>query len=227
MSTSWTYERVLITLTSCLPLCVCVFVCQMELETWLCPAACQPDDIILIDSPTKTHMITRKPHFFAIVSYNYLTKLEDLLLNKKYKMIIVDESHFLKNGKAKRTKSMTSIAGSAARVLLLTGTPALSRPYELFTQLHMIAPMSWHSENHFCRRYCQGKGTSTTTRGGTGSWGGEGKVGASHTAELHAMLFGTIMIRRLKKDTLTQLPPKLRHIVRVGVEDEEKRTELT
>jgi SWI/SNF-related matrix-associated actin-dependent regulator 1 of chromatin subfamily A len=195
----------------------------MELETWLCPDVCAPDDIVLIDSPSTVDIIPNKPHQFAILSYNYLTKLEDILCAKKYRMIIVDVSHYLKNGKAKRTKSMNSIVENAARVVLLTGTPALSRPYELFTQLHLIAPMSWHSEQHFCRRYCQGRGTGT----GSGSWGGETKAGASHTEELHAMLFGTIMIRRLKKDMLTALPPKTRHIVRVDVQDEEQKEILS
>ena len=45
------------------------------------------------------------------------------------------------------------------------------------------------------------------------------QMGASHCAELHATLFGTIMIRRLKKDMLTELPAKTRHLVRVDVLD--------
>ena len=192
----------------------------MELETWLSPEVCSPQDIVIIDSPAKTHALLHTSHKFAILSYNYLTKLEEILGVKKYKMIIVDESHFLKNGKAKRTRSMNAIVESAARVLLLTGTPALSRPYELFTQLHLIAPMSWNSETDFCRRYCRGRGP------GSGSWGAESKVGASNTAELHAMLFGTIMIRRLKKDTLTELPPKSRHLVKVEVMNEDLQDEL-
>lgn len=194
----------------------------MELETWLCPDACTPADIVIFDSPSKAARMLHDPHKFAILSYAYLTKFEDILCMKKYRMVIVDESHLLKNGKAKRTKSMNEIVENAPRVVLLTGTPALSRPYELYTQLHIIAPISWHSEQSFCKRYCQGKGTGT----GRSSWGGEGKIGASHTEELHAMLFGTIMIRRLKKDMLTELPPKTRHIVRVDVVDKDKQEEL-
>lgn len=96
---------------------------QMELDNWLCTkeggdGACSPDEIVLIDSPAKTSIILNRPHQFAILSYHYLTKLEGILCAKKYKMIIIDESHFLKNGKAKRTKSMKVIAESAPRVTL-------------------------------------------------------------------------------------------------------------
>jgi hypothetical protein len=54
---------------------------------------------------------------------------------------------------------------------------------------------------------------------GKASYGGD-KKGASNTEELKAILFGTLMISRLKKNILTQLPPKRRHVVAVTVTDE-------
>lgn len=44
----------------------------------------------------------------------------------------------LKNAKAKVTEVALKLAAAAKRVVLLSGTPALSRPLELFTQLQMI-----------------------------------------------------------------------------------------
>ena len=41
----------------------------------------------------------------------------------------------------------------AARVLLLSGTPALSRPLELFTQLHALSPRVWPDLKSFAARY--------------------------------------------------------------------------
>ena len=38
-------------------------------------------------------------------------------------------------------------------------------------------------------------------------------AGCSHADELHALIAGLVMIRRLKKDVLTQLPPKRREQV--------------
>jgi SNF2 family DNA or RNA helicase len=48
--------------------------------------------------------------------------------------VVCDESHFLKTSSAKRTKATLPILAAARRRLLLTGTPALSRPAELYTQ---------------------------------------------------------------------------------------------
>jgi SWI/SNF-related matrix-associated actin-dependent regulator 1 of chromatin subfamily A len=132
--------------------------------------------------------------------------------------VIADESHYLKNAKALRTKTLLPIIQTCEKVLLLTGTPALSRPYELFNQLHIISPQIWNNEKEFCKRYC----ASNRKRKG---FNAEQK-GASNMQELHAILSGTIMIRRLKKVVLSQLPPKLRHIIMVDIPDETERLRL-
>lgn len=41
-------------------------------------------------------------------------------------MVIADESHYLKNADAKRTKSVVPILQNAKRAILLTGTATLS-----------------------------------------------------------------------------------------------------
>ena len=44
---------------------------------------------------------------------------------------------------------------TAKRVVLLTGTPALSRPKELFSQLTALAPSAKLKMKDFGERYCQ------------------------------------------------------------------------
>lgn len=46
----------------------------------------------------------------------------------KFKVIICDESHYLKNLQAKRTTAIVPLLKAARRVVLLSGTPALVRP---------------------------------------------------------------------------------------------------
>lgn len=55
-----------------------------------------------------------------------------------FKCAIVDESHMLKNSKTKRTKSLTPILKETNRLVLLSGTPALARPAELWPQLNLL-----------------------------------------------------------------------------------------
>lgn len=95
--------------------------------------------------------------------------MESALAARKYQIIIADESHYLKNSRAIRTKILVPILQMAERVLLLTGTPALSRsfnllsylpdrPFELFNQLQILDKLTWYDEKEFCKRYCSGSG---------------------------------------------------------------------
>ena len=90
-----------------------------------------------------------------VVSYNLMDKFVDELHG--FKVIIADESHYLKNRKAKRTKASLPLLKAAKRVILCTGTPALSRPAELFTQLSIVAPSTFTSFRQFAERYCDAK----------------------------------------------------------------------
>jgi hypothetical protein len=51
-----------------------------------------------------------------------------------------DESHNLKSIKTQRTKAALEIISNSKRCVLLSGTPALSRPSELFPQVKALQP---------------------------------------------------------------------------------------
>lgn len=97
----------------------------------------------------------------------------------------------------------TELGKKATRVILLSGTPALSRPIELLTQIQIVNPVIFPRFMEFAMRYCDGR---------QGRWNFEAK-GATNTNELSAILEKTIMIRRLKKDVLNDLPDKRREII--------------
>ncbi len=54
-----------------------------------------------------------------------------------------------------RTQETVPLLKAAKRVVLLTGTPALSRPKELFSQLTALAPSAKLKMKDFGERYCQ------------------------------------------------------------------------
>ena len=136
---------------------------------------------------------------FAIVPYSLVGKMAKGLAQKRFQVVVCDESHFLKDSKAQRTKAVVPLLKHAKRALCLTGTPALSRPVEIFSQAEALRPMVFTSFGEFAARYCAGSRF--------------GWQGSSNAEELHAVLSRLIMIRRLKKDVLTQLPAKSRERV--------------
>ena len=64
----------------------------------------------------------------------------------------------MKNIKTARSKAALAIVKNAPRVILLSGTPALSRPAELYTQVKAVRPNLFPAHFHdFGVRYCDGK----------------------------------------------------------------------
>ncbi|XP_065666233.1 SWI/SNF-related matrix-associated actin-dependent regulator of chromatin subfamily A-like protein 1 isoform X4 [Hydra vulgaris] len=114
-----------------------------------------------------------------------------------------DESHFLKSHNASRTKNILPLLQASKHVILLSGTPALSRPKELFTQISALDQKLFGSFHSFRLRYCDAKETKY----------GWDDNGCSNSEELSAVLSSTIMIRRMKSEVLNQLPEKQRQII--------------
>ncbi len=137
----------------------------------------------------------------CVVSYDMLHALQ--IPSGLFNIVVCDESHYVKSRKTKRTKATTPVVKSARFALLMTGTPALNRPIELFSQLLMLRPSYVKNYTSYATRYCNGKQTPF----------GFDDRGSSNSHELHWILKKGFMVRRLKRDVLTQLPPKTRHTV--------------
>lgn len=138
-----------------------------------------------------------------ISSYDILTRNIDEISMNNFKMVIADECHLLKNNKAARTKAAFKLIQNTARVILLSGTPALSRPAELFSQIQAIDPKLFSSFHDFGMRYCDGKENRF----------GMDYSGYSNMDELRLLLEEKILIRREKKDVIQELPSKMREMV--------------
>jgi SWI/SNF-related matrix-associated actin-dependent regulator of chromatin subfamily A-like protein 1 len=133
------------------------------------------------------------------------------------KVVVADESHFLKSYKASRTRAVLPILQRANRVILLTGTPALSRPAELYSQIQALDKSLFHHFPEFGDRYCGPKEV------GGYNFRHRDYSGATNLRELHLLLENTCMIRRLKDDVLTELPKKTREKIRVVIMPKHKQ----
>ena len=172
----------------------------------------EPKEQMKLLSESEIHVVNRSKDDLVpsgvrvvICSYGLAPALAEQgkLYPGQFKCAIVDESHMLKNSKTKRTKALMPILRATSRCILLSGTPALARPIELWPQLHILGTESeddsWMKNEHeFLNKY--GK-----------------EANALQNAELHAMLTSSVMIRRLKADILKTMPPKIREKAKVNI----------
>eukprot|EP00051_Salpingoeca_urceolata_P018895 m.269365 g.269365 ORF g.269365 m.269365 type:complete len:1204 (+) comp19302_c0_seq2:210-3821(+) len=177
-----------------------------ELEKWL--PSIDPAEFHLVRSGQDTVPIGKAK--ISLVTYGLLNqpKLLECISKQRFACVILDESHYIKGRNTKRTKALVPIVQQATHAMLLTGTPALGRPEELFCQLDALCPKKFGSFTDFTKRYCDAH------RDHFGRWNTKG---SSNLPELHQRLSSTVMIRRLKKDVLKQLPAKRRQRIAVDV----------
>lgn len=166
---------------------------RKELNVWLIRK--MSIDIISSNSqPSKADIL--------IINYDILSssKLE-WVRKQKFDLIVADEAHYVKNEKAKRSAAFYAMAEKVNRKLMLTGTPILNRPVELF---HIIKCLGFKMDYWaYVRRYCNAVKESH----------GWNLKGASNLEELQVRLRQSIMVRRQKADVLHELPPKRRQII--------------
>ncbi|KAL1267382.1 hypothetical protein QQF64_032745 [Cirrhinus molitorella] len=149
-----------------------------------------------------------------IISYDLLNRMDKKQPSSPFSVIIMDESHFLKNMKTARCRAALPLLKTAKRVILLSGTPAMSRPAELYTQILAVRPSLFPRFHDFGTRYCDANQLP---------WGWD-YSGSSNLGELKLLLEESLMLRRLKSEVLSQLPAKQRKVVTVTTDGINSRT---
>jgi SWI/SNF-related matrix-associated actin-dependent regulator of chromatin subfamily A-like protein 1 len=136
--------------------------------------------------------------FFKIVNYASFQKIaeRDQGLLADVESVILDESHYIKNYKAKRTIAIGEHLRETEYKLILSGTALKNRPVELFSQIEFIKKGLFTFVG-FTQRYCDSQRTKY----------GWDNSGSSNLEELHSKL-SLFTIRRTKAQVL-DLPPKI------------------
>jgi superfamily II DNA or RNA helicase len=124
----------------------------------------------------------------AAINYEILEKFMPAIKAAGFDLLIVDESHRMKNPKAKLTKHIQSIAKDIAHKILLSGTALKNKREELFTQLQLVKP----------------------------GFVGQNELRSGMIGSLHHKL-AQIYLARKKKDVVADMPPKLKQAVELDV----------
>ena len=69
--------------------------------------------------------------------------------------VVADESHYLKNPSAHRTRAVKRLAKGAGAFIGLSGTPITHHPGDLHPTLACLEPGAWPSRERMVNRYCQ------------------------------------------------------------------------
>lgn len=113
--------------------------------------------------------------------------------------------HNCKNRNARRTKAVVALCRLSRYCLLLSGTPMLNRPIELWCQLEALN-FSLGNYWAYAKKYC------AAFRGKFG-WD---VTGSSNLGDLNQKLLANVMVRKRKSEVLTELPDKRRVRISVG-----------
>ena len=125
------------------------FTWRDELLNWL--PSLRPADIQLFKKGSES--LNMESCIF-IMSYDLATRRWNDLQQKQFRAIIADEAHYLKSRDSKRSKNLIPILQSAKRVVLLSGTPILNKPVEIYNILRILRPDVTPSFKDFTNRYC-------------------------------------------------------------------------
>lgn len=174
----------------------------------------------------------------VVVSYDIVYAWTEILKEWDFKTLIIDEGHCISNHKSRRSTAIEELAAHAKRKMVLTGTPMTNRPRDLFNVLETLAPgrFGWFFTHErpdgsvggsFSRLFCDakqktiGKGPearSVWDFSGSSNLDPEGIGGLAIAPEesLRSRL-AYLMLRRVKSEVDSQLPPKTRQVIDVRI----------
>ncbi len=138
----------------------------------------------------------------VVLNYDILEAHAGRLAARGLRALVLDESHYVKNPRARRTKVAVKLAEALpddALRLALTGTPILNRPDELIAQLRVLGRL---------REFGSGARLSRRFRA------------AGSDDRLHWNLRAHCYVRRTKEQVLPQLPSKRHDTVPVLLSNE-------
>jgi SNF2 family DNA or RNA helicase len=130
-----------------------------------------------------------KPFDMLVCSYGLLTTESSLLTSVTWRTIVADEAQAFKNANTHRSKAIMNLEGDFR--VITTGTPIENHLGELWNLFHFINRDLLGSLNEFNREYARAI-----------------ESGDAEVRQHLKNLISPFVLRRLKRDVLTELPPR-------------------
>jgi len=147
----------------------------------------------------------------CITTYRLITQDAKVFRRKKWRYLILDEAHMIKNWRSQRWQTLLNF--QAKRRLLLTGTPLQNDLMELWSLMHFLMPHVFQSHAEF---------KSWFSNPLTGMVESGEAVNRELVSRLHGVL-RPFLLRRLKCDVEKTLPAKIEHVVRCRLSKRQRR----
>ncbi|KAF9103655.1 TATA-binding protein-associated factor mot1 [Mortierella sp. AM989] len=141
-------------------------------------------------------------HDVVIMSYDVVRNDIEDLEKIHWNYCILDEGHIIKNGRTKITKAVKMIR--ANHRVILSGTPIQNNVLELWSLFDFLMPGFLGTEKQFNERF----GKPILASRDCKSSSREQEAGVLALEALHKQVL-PFLLRRLKEDVLSDLPPKI------------------
>ncbi|KAL3123874.1 hypothetical protein niasHT_000031 [Heterodera trifolii] len=160
------------------------------------------------DQRKRLEPLVRKGAFNVLLTtYDYVLKERSLLGKIRWKYMIIDEGHRMKNHNCKLTLTLNAYFTAQHR-LLLTGTPLQNKLPELWALLNFLLPSIFTS----CGTFEQWSVQRAVCRHGREVGAEPGGDDADHSPS--AQVLRPFLLRRLKKEVESQLPEKTEYVIK-------------
>ncbi|KAG0273471.1 TATA-binding protein-associated factor mot1 [Linnemannia exigua] len=141
-------------------------------------------------------------HDVVIMSYDVVRNDIEDLEKIHWNYCILDEGHIIKNGRTKITKAVKMVR--ANHRVILSGTPIQNNVLELWSLFDFLMPGFLGTEKQFNERF----GKPIIASRDSKSSSREQEAGVLALEALHKQVL-PFLLRRLKEDVLSDLPPKI------------------
>lgn len=151
---------------------------------------------------------TNAPHAkWVVTSYELVSRAHAALGPSQPDLLILDEAQLCRGRDAQRSNALERIAKLARYRLMLSGTPIYDRPRDAYKLLSImfgsrVFGSAWDFDSAYCAEHPELGGTH----------GGRDNSTYARLDELKLRL-SYYMVRRLKSEVLTDLPPKTRQVI--------------